>query len=221
MFYLNFTKFDGTDSRLQVLSIRGAGPIRQLVVSPAKDYIAVVRSHTVYIAVLPDRQHLNKPELGPLKVKSFQLGPTCHVLESSPIVSVLWHPMGELGRCLVTITADSVVRLWEVNRENRTSFNEPSLAVDLKKLVNATSAEQDLNASKYGSGKTFSPDSVELEPAAACFGGNAEVGEYPWRSMTLWIAMREGDVYALCPLLPKRWQAHSGLVESLSLSTLR
>jgi nucleoporin NUP82 len=202
---------------IQVLKIAGSGTIRQLLVSPEKDYLAVVRSHTVHVTVLPDRKNLAQPELGPLKPKTFQLGPVCHVLDQSPIVSVLWHPLGELGRCLVTVTSDAVVRLWEINREDRTSFNEPSLSIDLTKLANATSADQDLNARKYGSGKAYTPDSAELEPGAACFGGCADVGEYPWRSMTLWIATKDAELYALCPLLPKRWQAPAGLVESLNL----
>jgi nucleoporin NUP82 len=36
--------------------------------------------------------------------------------------------------------------------------------------------------------------------------------------MTLWIAMREGDVYALCPLLPEKWSPPPTLVPSLSVS---
>ena len=71
--------------------------------------------------------------------------------------------LGSLGRCLVTITADSVVRLWEIDRENRWSFDRCSLSIDLKKLGNAHYAEQDLNASSFGY-KAFSPDTAELEP---------------------------------------------------------
>jgi nucleoporin NUP82 len=209
----------GYPNILKVLKVGGSGTIRQLIISPEKDYLAVVRSHTIWVTALPDSTFLGNPELGPLKPKSFQLGPVCHVLDQSPLVSVLWHPLGELGRCLVTVTSDAVVRLWEINREDRASFSEPSLSIDLTKLANATSADQDLNASKYGSGKAYSPDSAELEPGAACFGGHAEAGEYPWRSMTLWIATKDAELYALCPLLPKRWQARTGLVESLSAVT--
>lgn len=36
--------------------------------------------------------------------------------------------------------------------------------------------------------------------------------------MTLWIAMREGDVYALCPLLPAKWSPPPTLIPSLSIS---
>ncbi|TID13060.1 Glucan endo-1-6-beta-glucosidase B [Venturia nashicola] len=205
----------------RIIKISGHGEITQLVTSPEKDYLAVVRSHTVHVFQIPNSNYLYNHDDSSLKVKSFQVGPTAHVLDEAPIVSVLWHPLGALGKCLVTITEESVLRLWEIDTDNRSSFDEPSTSFDLKKLANAVSAGQDLSdirASKWGTSKGFTPDSVELEPAAACFGGRGEEGESPWRSMTLWIAMAGGDVYALCPLLPKRFQTIPGFLNTLSLS---
>ena len=112
------------------------------------------------------------------------------------------------------------MRLWELKKESRHSFDEPALALDLKKLANATSFGDDLRASVYGTSKGFSPDSVEMEVAAACFGGIGSADEHGWSPMTLWIAMREGDVYALCPLLPSKWQPASSTIPSLSTSVV-
>lgn len=183
--------------------------------------MAIVTSHTIYIAVLPNSEQLDTEENGPLKLKTWQLGPTAHVLEESAIASVIWHPLGYRGRCVVTVTMDAVVRLWELNRADRSTFNEPALAVDLKKLANATSADANLGASKYGASKGFSPDSVELEVASACFGDFPEQeGAHGWAPMTLWIAMREGDIYALCPLLPSKWQLTRGPSASTFMQTL-
>jgi len=111
--------------------------------------------------------------------------------------------------------------MWELDSDNRSSFDEPSLAVDLKKLANATSTQADFSASKYGTNKGFSPDDVEMQVAAACFGGQGGEDEHGWASMTLWIAMTEGDVYALCPFLPARWRAPASLLPSLSTSVLQ
>jgi nucleoporin NUP82 len=36
--------------------------------------------------------------------------------------------------------------------------------------------------------------------------------------MTLWVAMRGGDVYALCPLLPQRWAPPPSMIPSLSVT---
>lgn len=116
------------------------------------------------------------------------------------------------------MTRDACVRLWELDSENRASFDQPALAIDLKKLANATSNQADLSASKFGTNKGFSPDQVEMEVAAACFGGQGSEEEHGWASMTLWVAMSEGDVYALCPFLPEKWAAPATLLPSLSTS---
>lgn len=208
-----------TDTK-QVLKTPVSLPIRQLSVSPNGNYIAILTSHTCYVAVLPSSSHLHSQDTSPLRLKSFQLGPTAHVLEQAPLVSALWHPLAHNGACLVTVTKDACVRLWELERENRHSFDEPALAIDLKKLANATSSQEDLRASKYGTNKGFSPDEVEMEVAAACFGGTGSEEEHGWSSMTLWIAMTEGDVYALCPLLPRKWCAPATLLPSLTTSVV-
>ncbi|KAF2004103.1 hypothetical protein P154DRAFT_427758 [Amniculicola lignicola CBS 123094] len=191
-------------------------PITQLVMSPYGDYMAVATSHTVHVVTLPDSSLLETDDTEPLKQKTFQIGPTTHVREESPVASVLWHPLGYRGHCLVTITKEAVVRLWELNRTDRMSFSEPALSVDLKKLANAEDDTENVTASKYGARKGFSPDSVELEVTSACFSGLPEQeGIHGWAPMTLWIAMREGYVHALCPLLPSKWQ----LLESAGAST--
>lgn len=196
-------------------------PITQLVISPYGDYMAVSTSHTIHVVALPDPSLLDSDDNAPIKLKTFQVGPTAHVREESPIASVLWHPLGYRGKCLVTITRAGVVRLWEINRGDRSTFSEPSMSIDLTKLANATSDEVDLSASKYGAPKGFSPDSVELEVASACFGDYPDQeGVHGWAPMTLWIAMVEGDVYALCPLLPSRWQLSESAGATTVMETL-
>jgi nucleoporin NUP82 len=182
-------------------------PIERLTISPSGEYLAVSTSHTVHIVCLPSYDVLNTGDDSPLKPKTFQVGPTAHVLEESQIASVIWHPLGYHDHCLVTITQAGVVRLWEINRADRSTFSEPTLSIDLEKLANAETDQEDLGASKLGTSKGFSPDSVDLEVASACFGDLADQeGVHGWAPMTLWIATISGAVYALCPLLPSKWQ---------------
>ncbi|KAH9845414.1 hypothetical protein Tdes44962_MAKER06620 [Teratosphaeria destructans] len=204
----------------RVLRTPVAREIQQIGVSPSGDFIVICTSHTVHVAILPSSTHLRSGDLSPLKLKAFQVGPTAHVLEQSPVASALWHPLSPTGNCLVTVTKDACVRLWELDRENRSTFDEPGLAVDLKKLANAASMQEDLTASKYGTNKGFSPDSAMMEVASACFGGQGGADELGWASMTMWFAMSEGDVYALCPFLPERWVAPRWLLPSLSTSVV-
>lgn len=192
-----------------------ADEIRQLVISPNEEFIAILTTHTVHIALLPDSSHLKAHDRDPLKLKMHMLGPTSHVTTQPAIASALWHPLGKNGSCLVTITEESVVRVWELAFTNRMTFEKPTLSIDLKKLIDGSSVDQDFSASKAGVNKGFSADSFDMEVASACFGERDSGG---WSSMTLWIAMREGDVYALCPLLPEKWSPTPLLMASLSVS---
>ncbi|KAI9861709.1 MAG: hypothetical protein M1824_002140 [Vezdaea acicularis] len=209
-----------TEAGYRTLRISLGEDIRQMIPSPNGNLMAILTSHTVHIAVLPDPRHLKAADSGAIKLKSFQLGPTTHVTTQSPIVSALWHPLGVLGKCLVTVTKDAVVRIWEVSPEDRWSFDCPALAVDLKKLADGLSSDEDFGAANFGRSKGFSPDSFEMEVAAACFGGQGKNEENGWAAMTLWVAMREGDIYALCPLLPNKWQPQPTLIPSLSVSAV-
>ncbi|THC93434.1 hypothetical protein EYZ11_007093 [Aspergillus tanneri] len=197
--------------------------IRQLVPSPNGAFLAVVADHTVHIVVLPDPSHLSGTDDKPIRVKTYQLGPTTHVIPESPVVSALWHPLGvysNLTGCIVTITADAAVRVWELDRNNNWSFDRPSLAIDLRKLVDGTSSDQDFSPSGFGKNMGFSADYVDMEVASACFGGSGSEDEDAWAPMTLWVAMKPGDLYALCPLLPSKWRAPVTTVPSLSAAIL-
>ena len=214
----------------QVLKVPVSGEIRQLSISPAGDYMAIATSHTVHVTILPSSSLLTGDSSGssPIRSKTFQLGPTAHVLERTSLASILWHPLGPRGHSLVTITEDAVLRLWDVNKDDRWSFAEPALALDLQKLATSSSvvAPVDVAPLPYGASKAFSPDNVGIDVAAACFGGeskcsiSAEGEEYedPWAPMTLYIALSDGDIYALCPFLPARWQASSSLLQALRSS---
>lgn len=200
---------------IQTIKTNVADDIRQLIISPHSNYLAILTTHTVHIALLPDSSHLTVNDDSPLRLKTYTLGPTTHVTSQSAVVSAIWHPLGVNGTCLVTVTEDAIVRVWELSTTDRWSFDRPTLAIDLKKLADGTSLEEDFGASVSGMSKGFSPDSFEMEVASACFASRGSGG---WSPMTLWIAMREGDVYALCPLLPERWAPPPTLIPSLSIS---
>lgn len=204
-----------TDDFSQVIKTPAADEIRQLVISPNSNYLAVLTTHTIHICILPDSSHLTAVDSSPLKPKFYTLGPTTHVTSRSAIMSTIWHPLGVKGSSLVTVTEDAVVRIWEISPSDRWSFDAPTLAIDLKKLADGTTLDQDFSASTTTTNAGYSPDMFDMEVAAASF---AERGSGLWSSMTLYLAMRSGDVYALCPLLPQLWAPPPTLIPSLSVS---
>ncbi|KAF4591618.1 WD40 repeat-like-containing domain protein [Ophiocordyceps camponoti-floridani] len=193
-----------------------ADDIRQLVISPDSSLLAILTTHTVHICVLPDSSHLTAKDTSPMRPSIFTLGPTTHVTSRSPIASAVWHPLGVKGSCIVTVTTDAIVRLWELSPTDRWTYDLPTTSIDLKRLADGTNLDQDF-APAGATNKSFSPDSFEMEVAAATFPSRGSGG---WSPMTLWVAMREGDVYALCPLLPKRWAPPPTLIPSLSVSVV-
>ncbi|CAN8096512.1 unnamed protein product [Discula destructiva] len=199
----------------RVIKTPVADEIRQLVISPNSNYLAILTTHTVHICVLPDSSHLTTGDSEPMKPKFFTLGPTTHVTSRSAVMSALWHPLGVKGCSVVTVTEDAVVRVWEISTSDRWSFEAPTLAIDLKKLANGTSLDQDFSLSTMSANRGYSADVFDMEVAAAAF---AVRGSGLWASMTLYIAMRSGDVYALCPLLPQLWVPPPTLIPSLSVS---
>ncbi|KAL9593611.1 MAG: hypothetical protein Q9219_007470 [cf. Caloplaca sp. 3 TL-2023] len=206
---------NGRKRPYRVLKVPVDQKIRQLSVSPQGDFLAVATSHTVHVVILPSASNF-EDGTGPIKVKAFTLGPVTHVLGGSPIASILWHPCGVNGSCLVTITAEAVVRLWELNRSNRWSFDAPTFAIDLKKLESASSQQDNVSPPRLSDNRGFSANMIDLEIASACFGGTDSPDESPWSAMTLWTVTTEGEVLALCPLLPSKWQPKAGQVRTLS-----
>ena len=215
--------YSSVANRAQVLAVPVYGLISQILVSPNGAFLAIVTEHTVHISILPDSSHLSSTDTSPIRLKTYQLGPTTHVIPEAPVVSALWHPLGlhsNIGGCIVTVTADAAVRVWELDRNNHWSFDQPTLAVDLRKLVDGTSSDQDFTPSGFGTNKGFSADVVDMEVASASFAGNGNEKEDAWAPMTLWVAMKPGDLYALCPLLPSKWQAPSTTIPSLSAAII-
>ncbi|KAL9622852.1 MAG: hypothetical protein Q9160_002778 [Pyrenula sp. 1 TL-2023] len=212
-----------SESSYRVLVVPVYHQIRQLVISPSGAFLAILTQHTVHIACLPDPIHLQSGDSAPIKLRAYQLGPTTHVIPQSPVRAALWHPLSVSSStedCFVTITADAAVRVWELDRNQRWTFDEPALAFDLRKLIDGTSCDEDFRPLGFNKRTGFSADFVYMEVASACFGGQGEEDEDGWASMTLWVVMRTGDVYALCPILPSKWAPSRTTIPSLSTSVV-
>ncbi|KAK8082514.1 nuclear pore complex protein An-Nup82 [Apiospora saccharicola] len=160
----------------RTLTVNVAAEIRQLVISPHEDYLAVLTTHTVRIIAVPDLSHLTSPTNEIIKPKSWTLGPTTHVFDRSAVASALWHPLGVNGSALVTVTTDAVVRVWELSPSDRWSFDKSTLTIDLKKLADGTSLDQNFAPSNDASGRNFSADSFEMDVASAAFAGRGSGG---------------------------------------------
>ena len=100
------------------------------------------------------------------------------------------------------LTEDGFVRTYDPTIGSELSFEVPDLSLDLYALA---------GRKRYTGG--FAADQDEMTPASCCFGS----GDHGWRPLTLYILMRNGDVYGLNPLVPSRWIAPPDSIQLLSL----
>ncbi|KAK5946018.1 hypothetical protein PMZ80_000157 [Knufia obscura] len=197
--------------------------ITNLTVSPSGHFLAISTEHTVHVAVLPDSSRLHDSDHSEIKLRTHHVGPTTHVIPEAALAAVLWHPLAASSAstdCLVTVSTEAAVRVWEFDHTDRWSVERPALAIDLRRLADGTSSDQDFEPSGFGKSRGFSADTFDMEAAAACFGGRGAEHEDPWAATSLWITMTNGDVYALCPLLPSRWKPTSMTIPALTTSAV-
>lgn len=197
--------------------------IVNISVSPSGRYLAIATEYTVHIALLPDSSRLHDGDTSDIKLKTYQLGPTIHVMDEAPLASVLWHPLAAASAttdCLTTVTTTAAVRLWEFTQSDHWSFNNPTLAIDMRKLADGTALDQNFEPAGFGTNRGFSVDEFDMVAAAATWGGQGRENEDPWAAMTLWVAMSNGNVYALCPLLPSKWRPAPTTIPAITTSVV-
>ena len=85
---------DAEDHAYRTLDASVYYKIRQIVISPSGVFLAICTEHTVHIAVLPPSSRLSEYDRSPLKLKTYHLGPTIHVIPESPIN---FSPMASIG----------------------------------------------------------------------------------------------------------------------------
>ncbi|KAK7049644.1 hypothetical protein VNI00_005675 [Paramarasmius palmivorus] len=168
--------------------------IHQLCLNSNGKLLAVAGAYQVAIVVLPRAGYQRLvPET--IDCKSIQIGQFYHAHDSAaPVVKVEWHPWGEAGSTLMVMTVDGKLREYDISVDT----DEPQQVLSFipeKKLRKSYLAE----------------DSSEREVASFTLGkGGAD-----WGPLTVYAIMRSGDVYAICPYMPKNASIPSAYVHSL------
>ncbi|ORX91102.1 hypothetical protein K493DRAFT_287243 [Basidiobolus meristosporus CBS 931.73] len=174
-------------------------PIQKLVINGNGKLMAVVGSHNVMVLTLPRPGYYRmKSQRIPCRLMS--IGSYYHRdTTSSPIVKALWHPLSEGSSELVILTKDGILRMYDIASD----IEEPEQSFDF--------ARNDL-ASGFSGRNTYSAESDGKEAVSFCFGS----AKKDWGPFTAYVLMRNGDVYSLCPLMPKASVCSKGLLSNLS-----
>ena len=150
----------------------------------ARSYESTLRYMTIFGAIT-DVLRNPRPD------RSISVGQFYHSLPgSSPVAQVTFHEWGENGSSLLILTQDGILRDYSLEDD----VEEPATTLNLCDDTNGANG----NTGRSGG---FSADDIDGKTAVGfCFGDGA--GD--WGKLTLYGLMRNGDILAVCPYLPKK-----------------
>ncbi|SCZ91855.1 BZ3500_MvSof-1268-A1-R1_Chr5-3g08179 [Microbotryum saponariae] len=199
--------------------------IQQLVLNPTNTFLAVVGAHSIAVVVLPRKGSSSivgstvecrasstmQADLitSIFTRRSLLVGHYYHGLSGSPLVSqILWHPWGANSSSLLVLTIDSTIREYDIS----TDVEEPTQTLSfIEHQPQQTSRSTPTKRS--GAPRGFSAEDRNAKKAVAmCLGG----GQADWGPLTLFGLMRNGDVVAICPFLPKKASVPASYIHALS-----
>ncbi|KAJ1929552.1 hypothetical protein IWQ60_001097, partial [Tieghemiomyces parasiticus] len=209
--------------------------IRTVRVNDDGRYMVVQGRYHVYVVGLPRPGSTSRGRSGRLACKSFAVGSDLYSPRFAAYVAdVQWHPLSAGQNHLMVLSSDGVLRMFNV----MTSLDHPE-------QVQHFGPDEGHPAPRTGSGKAsragsffaFGSDLETHEAVAFCLGhrpGLPDVGEAThqslstavspradrpaWAALTVYVLMRNGDIYSLAPYLPLDCVVPSSFLDDLSLS---
>ncbi|KAG6336349.1 hypothetical protein ID866_2744 [Astraeus odoratus] len=167
--------------------------IHQISPNPNGKLLAIAGAYQVAVVVLP-RAGYSKLVSTFVDCKSVQVGQFYHGSRSSiPIAKIEWHPWGEAASTLMVMTADGKLREYDIS-------------------VDTEEPQQVLSFLPEKKSKSFmAEDPAEREIASFTLGK----GRADWGPLTIYVVTRSGDIYAICPYMPKNASIPSSYIHAL------
>lgn len=167
--------------------------IHQISLNPSGKLLAVAGAFQVAVVVLP-RSGFTRLVPDTVDCKSVQVGQFYHASNAAaPITKIEWHPWGEAGSTLMVMTVDGKLREYDIS-------------------VDAEEPQQVLSFVPEKKSKSYvAEDSSEREVASFVLGK----GRADWGPLTIYAVMKSGDVYSICPYMPRNASIPSSYVHSL------
>lgn len=159
------------------LALKIPFPIESLSINLTGTMLAIIGQKRLMACTLPSPGFLSEPEVT-VSVKFWEVG----AAYATDIYKVIWNPMSRYDSELVVLTDDYHVRSYDLMSNHDT----PDLDIELQQQDDGAGMAGVVNLEE-----TFDPVSI-------CFGKAETHGK-----LTLYVMSREGDVYALCPFVPR------------------
>ncbi|KAF4619426.1 hypothetical protein D9613_005509 [Agrocybe pediades] len=166
---------------------------RQIALNPSGKLLAVAGAYQVAVIVLP-RSGYNRLVPESIDCKSVQVGQFYHAADNAaPIAKIDWHPWGEAGSTLLVMTVDG-------------KFREYDISVDTEEPQQVLSFVPNKKPNSY-----MAEDDSEREVTSFTLGK----GQADWGPLTVYALMKSGDIYAMCPYMPRNASIPSSYIHSL------
>lgn len=167
--------------------------IHQISLNPSGKLLAVAGAFQVAVVVLPRAGFIRLvPDV--VDCKSVQVGQFYHASKNpAPVAKIDWHPWGDAGSTLLVMTSDGKLREYDISLDTE----EP---------------QQVLSFVPEKKTKSFvADDGSEREVVSFVLGK----GRADWGPLTMYALMKSGDIYAICPYMPKNSSIPSSYIHSL------
>ncbi|GJE84496.1 nucleoporin nup82 [Phanerochaete sordida] len=167
--------------------------IHQMALNPNGKFLAVAGAFEIAVVVLP-RSGFTRLVPTSVDCKSIRIGQDFHGgRDAPPIAKIDWHPWGDGGTTLMVMTVDGRLREYDI-------------AVDTEE------PQQVLSFVPEKTRKSFlAEDDAERQVASFALGK----GSADWGPLSVYAVMRSGDIYAICPYMPKNASVPSSYVHAL------
>lgn len=183
-------------------------PITGIVVNPTGKLLAVFGTHEVAMVILPRKGYLQHVGTA-CAVKAMRIGAYYHAPHGgAAIAQCAWHPLGRDGASLLVLTEDARLREYDVLRDLDEPQQTLACTPDANRGHTAFSAE-DEEASRA---VAFALGASESTPPTC----DEEAPYVSWLVLGMLVLMQNGDVYALCPFLPKRAAVPRAAIQALA-----
>ncbi|KAH8926823.1 hypothetical protein BT69DRAFT_1347756 [Atractiella rhizophila] len=204
---LKFLKRDGnlekSEGEVKELKESEKFEILQVVPSQNERLVAVVGKRQVGVFVLP-RKGWNATAGQEVAVNYYPIAPLNHSSSSAVITSAQWHPHSLANATLLVLTVDGLLREYDL----LTDISEEAQVVDFN-------ANQCIKRfpTPADEGEGFRDDPGAREAVSFCFGE----GEGDWGRLTVYGLMRNGDLYGVCPYIPRNAVLDAVFVKTLAV----
>lgn len=211
-------------------------PIQSIHVNPTGKLLAVVGIYSLVIVILPRRGYMKQVGVK-CPVNAIRVGSYFHAPHgSSPIAQCRWHPYGLDGASLVVLTEDAMVREYNVVKD----IDEPQQTMAV--LGQATTLKSTSSSSSSSAFLLSAEDEDEKTAVSLSFGCDSPswISSSPvredsqrddadtayktgpgWLLFSLFVLMQSGDVYVVCPFMPKHAALPRSQVEWLAAHEAR